>query len=48
MSTKNSIVVLLVDDDADERLLAQDALKESRLSNELYMVENGEEVLNFL
>jgi two-component system response regulator len=29
------ITILLADDDADDRMLAKDALKESRLMNEL-------------
>lgn len=46
-STK-SIVILMADDDADDRLLAKDALAECRLANELHFVENGEELLDYL
>jgi CheY-like chemotaxis protein len=42
------ITILLADDDADDRVLAQDALKESRLANDLRFVENGEELMNYL
>jgi CheY-like chemotaxis protein len=42
------ITILLADDDADDRMLAQDALKESRLANELRYVENGEELMDYL
>ena len=42
------ITILLADDDADDRMLARDALKESRLANELLFVENGEELLDYL
>jgi CheY-like chemotaxis protein len=42
------ITILLADDDADDRMLAQDALKESRLMNELRFVENGEELMDYL
>jgi CheY-like chemotaxis protein len=42
------ITILLADDDADDRMLAQDALKESRLANDLRFVENGEELLQYL
>src|SRR3954471_16392477 len=42
------ITILLADDDADDRMLAQDALKESRLANELRCVENGEELMDYL
>lgn len=43
-----SIVILMADDDADDRLLAKDALTECRLANELHFVENGEELLDYL
>jgi CheY-like chemotaxis protein len=43
-----SITILLADDDADDRMLAKDALKESRLANDLRFVENGEELLDYL
>jgi CheY-like chemotaxis protein len=42
------ITILLADDDADDRILAQDALKESRLANDLRCVENGEELMDYL
>lgn len=42
------ITLLIADDDPDDRLLAQEALIESRLANELYFVEDGEELLDFL
>jgi len=42
------ITILLADDDADDRVLAQDALKESRLANDLRFVENGEELMDYL
>ena len=48
MSTSKSIVILMADDDADDRLLAKDALTECRLANDLYFVENGEELLDYL
>ena len=43
-----SIVILMADDDADDRLLAKDALTECRLANDLRFVENGEELLDYL
>jgi CheY-like chemotaxis protein len=43
-----SIVILMADDDADDRLLAKDALGECRLANDLHFVENGEELLDYL
>jgi CheY-like chemotaxis protein len=42
------ITILLADDDADDRILAQDALKESRLANDMRFVENGEELMDYL
>jgi CheY-like chemotaxis protein len=38
----------MADDDADDRLLAKDALAECRLPNELHFVENGEDLLDYL
>ncbi len=45
---KNNIIILMADDDADDRLLAQDAFEENRLGNELRFVEDGEELLDYL
>jgi len=42
------IVILMADDDADDRLLAQDALTECKLASELHFVENGDELLDYL
>ena len=47
-SSVKPIPIVMADDDADDRLLAKDALAECRLPNELYFVENGEELLDFL
>jgi len=47
-ASAKSIVILMADDDADDRLLAKDALTECRISNELHFVENGEELLDYL
>ena len=43
-----SMVILMADDDADDRLLAKDALAECQLASELRFVENGEELLDYL
>ena len=45
---KNSITILMADDDEDDRLLTQDALKESRVLNNLQCVEDGVELMNYL
>jgi CheY-like chemotaxis protein len=39
---------LMADDDADDRLLAKEALEESHLANALYFVEDGEELMQYL
>ncbi|HVF87130.1 MAG TPA: response regulator [Pyrinomonadaceae bacterium] len=43
-----SITILLADDDADDRMMASDALEESRLANDLRFVEDGEELMDYL
>lgn len=42
------ITILIADDDADDRMLIEDAFEESRLSNPLAFVEDGEQLLAFL
>lgn len=44
----NPITILMADDDAGDRLLARDALEESRVANDLRFVEDGEELLAYL
>ncbi len=46
--TGKLITILLADDDPDDRQMTQEALAESRLANELHMVEDGEELLDYL
>jgi len=46
--TPKPITILMADDDADDRLMAKDALEESRVLNDLYFVEDGEELLDYL
>ena len=48
MSEKKSITILMADDDPDDRLLARDAFRETKLLNDLRFVENGEELLDYL
>ena len=38
----------MADDDPDDRLLTREAFDESRLKNELYFVEDGEDLMNYL
>ena len=42
------IVILLADDDEEDRMLAADALAESRVVNDLRCVEDGDELLDYL
>lgn len=42
------LTILMADDDADDRLLANDALAECGMEAELRCVENGEELLDYL
>ena len=45
---RRRIMILMADDDPDDRLLAKDALEESRLANKLEFVEDGEELMDYL
>jgi CheY-like chemotaxis protein len=42
------IVILMADDDPDDRELAEAALQESRLANQLHFVEDGEQLMAYL
>ena len=42
------IIILMADDDADDRMLAKEALEESRVLNDLRFVEDGEELMDYL
>jgi CheY-like chemotaxis protein len=42
------ITILIADDDADDRMLAREALEECRLANDVRFVENGLELLAYL
>jgi CheY-like chemotaxis protein len=43
-----SITLLMADDDEEDRLLARDALRESRVINALRFVEDGEALMDYL
>jgi CheY-like chemotaxis protein len=43
-----SITILMADDDPDDRLLAAEALRESRVFNDLRFVEDGEQLMDYL
>ena len=42
------IVILLADDDEEDRMMTCDALAESRLSNDIYCVSDGEDLMDYL
>lgn len=46
--SKKTLVILMAEDDKDDRLLAQEAMLESRVLNELHFVEDGVQLLNYL
>ena len=48
LNKSNQVVILLADDDEEDRMLACDALVESRLSNEIYCVTDGEDLMDYL
>ncbi len=43
-----AVVILLADDDADDRKLTREAFEEAKLANELRFVEDGAELLEYL
>ena len=45
---KKSLAIVIADDDADDRLLIVEALKDIRINNPLVEVANGEELLLYL
>lgn len=48
INSKKLLTILMADDDEDDRMLAQDALTESRVLNRLHCVENGVELIQYL
>lgn len=49
MTTESKpIIILMAEDDPDDRYLTGEALMESRIKNELYFVEDGIELLDYL
>jgi len=45
---RRGIMILMADDDADDRLMTQEALEEDRLFNGIDFVEDGEELMDYL
>ncbi len=48
MTPSKTMVILMADDDADDRLLAKDAFTECQLPGEVRFVEDGEDLLDYL
>jgi CheY-like chemotaxis protein len=42
------VVIVVADDDEEDCMLVEEALQESRLSNELHFVRDGDELLEYL
>ena len=42
------VMILIADDDEDDRLLTKQALEEAHLSNDVRYVEDGEELMDYL
>ena len=45
---KRPIIILIAEDDAEDRMMVKEALEESRLKNDIHFVENGEELVDYL
>src|SRR6185295_3673185 len=48
MSSNSQNIILMADDDADDRLLVKDALAECQIAGRLHFVEDGEELMDYL
>ena len=48
LNKSKPITILIAEDDEEDRMLASDALKESRLANQVTFVEDGEELTDYL
>ena len=46
--SSDAVVILLAEDDPDDSYLISEALDESQIDHQLYIVENGEELLDYL
>jgi CheY-like chemotaxis protein len=43
-----TVTILMADDDPDDRMLTEDALKEAHLANDIHFVEDGEALMDYL
>jgi CheY-like chemotaxis protein len=46
--SSTTMPILMAEDDPDDRLLCYEAFREARLANQLFFVEDGEELIEFL
>jgi CheY-like chemotaxis protein len=47
-TSPTTVTILMADDDEEDCLMARDALQEGRILNDLRVVHNGEELLDYL
>lgn len=45
---RTTVTILMADDDEDDCMLAREALAESRLANDLHLVRDGEDLMDYL
>lgn len=45
---RKPVTILVADDDPDDRMLTKEAFEENMLLNDLYFVEDGEELMDYL
>ena len=45
---QTTVTILMADDDEDDCMLAREALAESRLANQMHIVNDGEELMDYL
>src|SRR4028118_1056999 len=48
MNPAKPITILMADDDPDDRMMAREAFEESRITNDLRFVVDGEELMDYL
>jgi len=48
MKAQDRVIILMAEDDPDDRALIMDAFQETRIQGELRVVKNGQELLDYL
>ena len=46
--TRPPLTILVADDDADDRMMIEEAMRENRLANRVRFVKDGEELMDYL